>query len=54
MRLSPQIFSDHEEARQREVEGMGCGGGAPRPSRGGGEPFSSARMRIDFGNQPSS
>jgi hypothetical protein len=33
---------------------MGSGGGAPEPSRGGGEPSSSARMQIDFGKQPSS
>jgi hypothetical protein len=33
---------------------MGSGGGAPGPSGGGGEPSSSARMRIDFGRQPSS
>jgi hypothetical protein len=33
---------------------MGRSGGPPGPSGGGGEPSSSARMRIDFGNQPSS
>jgi hypothetical protein len=42
--LSPLIFSDDEEARRCELEGMGSGGGAPRPSGGGGEPFSSARI----------
>jgi hypothetical protein len=52
--LSPLIFSNNEETRQREVEEMGSGGGAPGPSEGGGEPSSSARMRIDFGNQPTS
>jgi hypothetical protein len=31
---------------------MGSGGGAPRPSGGGGEPSSSTRMQIDFGKQP--
>jgi hypothetical protein len=31
---------------------MGSGGGAPGPSRDGGEPSSTARMRIDFGKQP--
>jgi hypothetical protein len=54
VRLSPLIFSDEEEARRRELEGMGSSGGAPRPSGGGGEPSSSARMRIDFGKQPTS
>jgi hypothetical protein len=48
------INSDDEEALRREVEGMGSGGRAPGPSRGGGEPSSSARMQIDFGKQPSS
>ena len=48
MRLSPLIFYDDEEAQQREVEGMGSGGGTPRPLGGGGEPSSSARMRIDL------
>jgi hypothetical protein len=33
---------------------VGSGGGPPEPSRGGGEPSSSARMRIDFEKQPSS
>jgi hypothetical protein len=32
---------------------MGSGEGAPGPSGGGGEPSSTARMRIDFGKQPS-
>jgi hypothetical protein len=50
--LSPLIFSNDEEARRREVEGMGSGGGAPGSSGGGREPSSSARMRIDFGKQP--
>jgi hypothetical protein len=53
VRLSPLIFSDDEEARRSEVEGMGSGGGAPGPSGGGREPSSSARMRINFGKQPS-
>jgi hypothetical protein len=52
--LSPLIYSDDEEACRREVEGMGSGEGAPGPSGGGGELSSSARMRIDFGKQPSS
>jgi hypothetical protein len=54
LRLSPLIFSDDEEARRSKVEGMGSGEGAPEPLGGGGEPSSSARMRIDFGKQPSS
>jgi hypothetical protein len=52
--LSPLIFSDNEEARRCVVEEMGSGGGAPGPSGGTGEPSSSARMRIDFGKQPTS
>jgi hypothetical protein len=52
VRLSPLIFSDDEDARRSKLEGMGSGGGAPGPSRGGREPLSSARMRIDFGKQP--
>jgi hypothetical protein len=43
-RLSPLIFSDDEDARRSELEGMGSSGGAPEPSGGGGEPSSSARM----------
>jgi hypothetical protein len=54
VRLSPLIYSDDEEAHRRQVEGMGSGRGAPEPSEGGGEPSSSARMRIDFGKEPSS
>jgi hypothetical protein len=54
VRLSPLIFSDDKETHQRQVEGMSSGGGAPGPSGGGREPSSSARMRIDFRNQPSS
>jgi hypothetical protein len=33
---------------------MGSGKGPPGPSGSGGEPSSSARMRIDFERQPSS
>jgi hypothetical protein len=50
--LSPLIFSDDEDARRSELEGMGSGGGGPGPSGGRGEPSSSVRMRIDFGKQP--
>jgi hypothetical protein len=48
--LSPLIYSDDEAARRSELEGMDSGGGPPGPSGGSGEPSSSARMRIDFGN----
>ena len=48
------INSDDDEALQRVVEGIGSGGGVPRPLGGGGEPSSSAKMRIDFGKQPCS
>jgi hypothetical protein len=44
VRLSPLIFSDNEEAHRRQVEGMGSSRGVPGPSRGSGEPSSSARM----------
>jgi hypothetical protein len=54
VRLSPLIDSNDKEAHRRQIEGMGSGGRAPRPSRGGGEPSSSTRMRIDFRKQPSS
>ena len=50
--LSPLIDFDVEEAQRYEIEGMGSGRGAPGPSGGGREPFSSIRMRIDFRNQP--
>jgi hypothetical protein len=53
-RLSPLIYSDDKAARRSELEGMGSGEGPPEPSGGGGKPSSSARMRIDFGRQPSS
>jgi hypothetical protein len=39
------------------VEGISSSRGAPGPSGGGGprgEPFSSTKMRIDFGKQPRS
>jgi hypothetical protein len=48
-RLSPLIYSDDEAAQRSELEGMGSSGGPPGPSGGGGEPSSSARMRIEFG-----
>jgi hypothetical protein len=54
VRLSPLIFSNDKVARRSELEGMGSGRGPSGPSGGGGEPSSSARMRIDFGNQPNS
>ena len=50
--MSPLIDSDSEKELRRQVEGMGSGGGMLGPSEGGGEPSSSARMRIDFGKQP--
>jgi hypothetical protein len=53
-RLSPLIVSDDEAAQQCELQGMGSSGGPQGPSGGGGEPSSSARMRIDFERQPSS
>jgi hypothetical protein len=52
--LSPHISFDDPDAVPRVVEGIGSGGGAPGPSRCGGEPSSSAKMRIDFGKQPRS
>jgi hypothetical protein len=54
VKLSPLIDSDDLDAFRRVVEGIGSGGGAPGPSGGGGEPSSSAKMRIDFGKQPRS
>jgi hypothetical protein len=53
-RLSPLIVSNDKAAQQCELQGMGSGRGPPGPSGGGGEPSSSARMRIDFERQPSS
>jgi hypothetical protein len=53
-RLSPLIVSNDEAAKQCKLQGLGSGGGPLGPSGGGGEPSSSARMRIDFERQPSS
>jgi hypothetical protein len=52
--LSPLIDSDDEDPLRRVIEGLGSGGGVPRPLGGGGEPSSSVKMRIDFEKQPRS